>query len=61
VTVTNNQDIKTFFSYDLGKWGKGKEQVVEFPIQSYSKSINIAVEAQIKLYSKKLATVSHSK
>jgi hypothetical protein len=61
VTVTNNQNIKTFFSFDIPKWDDGNDQFIEFPVQSYIQSINIVVEGKITLQNKKEVTVTHSK
>jgi hypothetical protein len=53
VTVTNNLNIKTFFSFNITKWNDASDQFIEFPIQSYIQSINIVVEGQITLQNKK--------
>ena len=61
VTVTSNLAIKTFFSFDFKEWSDSEDLALEFPIQSYSESINIELEAEIKLMNKKEQKLTHSK
>jgi hypothetical protein len=56
VTVTNHQNIKTFYSFDFAEWNKN-EQLIEFPLQSYTSNISIVVESQVKLYTNKYANL----
>lgn len=53
VTVTNNQNIKTFFSFDIPNWDDVNDQLIEFPVQSYIQAVNIVVEGRITLQNKK--------
>jgi hypothetical protein len=61
VTVTNNQNIKTSFPYDIEKWSNFEDQVIEFPIQAYTRQINITVDAQITLQNKKDISLNNIK
>ncbi len=61
VIVTNNKKIATFYSFNIDKWSDREDQLIQFPIQSYTCSINISVEATVMLQTKKESTVSHSK
>lgn len=61
VTVTNDKNISTYYSFNINRWLDREDQTIEFPVQSYISSINIAVDAQITLQSKKDISVSHSK
>ena len=53
VNVTNNQGISTHYEFDIKKWRDNEDQVIEFPIQSYSSNITVMITAKIMLQSKK--------
>ena len=53
INVINNQDISTFYEFDIKKWFDSQDQVIEFPIQSYTQKININVTAKIMKLNKK--------
>jgi hypothetical protein len=53
VRVTNNQNIKTFFSFDIPKWDDVNDQFIEFPIQSYIRAVEIVIVGKITLQNKK--------
>lgn len=53
VIVTNFQQIKTAYSFDIAKWTDATDPTIEFPIQSYIRSVNIEVLSQITLLTKK--------
>lgn len=61
VTVTNNQRISTFYSFNIDKWLDKEDPSIEFPIQSYTSAINISIEGTIRLQTDKEANLSHSK
>lgn len=45
VETTNCQDIKSYHSFDNIKWSSTSDYIVEFPVQSYIKSVLISVSA----------------
>jgi len=61
VIVTNFQHIKTAYSFDIAKWTDNSDPIIEFPIQSYIRSVNIEVSSQITLLSKKEISLISSK
>lgn len=61
VIVTNFQQIKTAYSFDIAKWTDNSDPIIEFPIQSYIRSVNIEVSSQITLLSKKEISLISSK
>lgn len=61
VTVTNHQQISSYYEFNFPTWTNSQDQIIEFPIQSYTETINIEVSATIKLQSQKDFNVTHSK
>ena len=53
MNVTNNQGISTHYEFDIKKWRDSEDQVIEFPVQSYSSNIAVTISAKIQLQSKK--------
>lgn len=61
VTVTNNQNIKTSYPFDIEKWSNSNDQAIEFPIQAYTKNISIYVDSSITLQNGKESNLSSFK
>ena len=62
VNMENNQSIKTTLEFDNVKFSSTKDHVLEVPIQSYIKYIDISVAGVIKdTYSENPINVSSSK
>jgi hypothetical protein len=53
VTLTNNLGIKSTIDFDNVKFKPNEEYLLEFPIQSYTKNIDISISAKVKKYNKK--------
>lgn len=53
VTLTNNLGIKSTIDFDNVQFRASEDYLLEFPIQSYTKSIDISVSAKVKKYNKK--------
>lgn len=54
VTTLNNKDIKSTLNFDNIEFKAGSDYVLEFPIQSYCKRIDILVSANITKYDGKV-------
>lgn len=52
VTLTNNLGIKSTIDFDNVQFKATEDYLLEFPIQSYTTKIDIAVSAKIKKYNK---------
>ena len=53
INVTTNQNISTFYEFDIKKWFDTQDQIIEFPIQSYIQDITVNINAKIMLQSNK--------
>lgn len=60
-TLTNFQNITSFYEYDMAQWMDDQDQIIEFPVQSYIQKITIDITAKIILQTKKDLIICSSK
>jgi hypothetical protein len=61
INAVNNQDISTFYEYDIKQWSDSQDLTIDFPVKSYIKQVYVSVTGKITLQSKKEISVNSTK